>query len=77
MSIVRTAHRGGYQNRSGWWIGFEFDALTIEIFKQAIPPGNRSWDPDAKLWWFALECEALVLKVLPSFEAYLAQGSLF
>jgi hypothetical protein len=70
------AYRGGHNGRPGWWIHIEYDEAVVEALKDAVPAYDRAWDEAEKRWWVALEAEAEALRVVPSLEAYRAQGSL-
>lgn len=74
MSLTQ-AYRGGYEGRPGWWLHFSYDEELVERFK-TIPASQRTWDEEKKRWWVAEEAVQAALRILPSLEAHLRQGSL-
>lgn len=72
MSLQRCYRRDG-----GWRIAFAYDADVVEALKAAVPHVHRSWDGEAKEWWVAGEYEDVLLKLFPSFRAFLEQPQLF
>lgn len=77
MSITG-AYRAGDSNgvRAGWRITFDYDEELIERIK-TIPASQREWNPDGRFWWVAVEHEQELCTLLPGFELYLHQGTMF
>lgn len=73
---LQQAYRGGYEGRPGWWLHLTFDADGVERLKATVPASQRTWDEEKKRWWVAESATDAVLKVVPSLEAHLRQGSL-
>ncbi len=76
MGLTR-AYRGGFEGRPGWWFSFDFNPELIAALKERIPATQRTWNEDRKEWWVAEACEPVLLGLIPAFEAYLKQGSLW
>ena len=74
--VIKAAYRGGYDGRPGWWLALDYNADRIEDLKAAIPAKGRTWDQERQEWWVDIEWELELLRVLPSLEAFKAQGSL-
>ena len=74
-AIVR-AHRGGYENRPGWWIQVKYSAAFVERLKRRVPAADRRWSYDAGSWWISLDHEQTILDLLPSFWPHLQQQAL-
>jgi len=77
--VIKSAFRHGDSSgrRPGWRITWPYDPELLEIFKRDVPHQDREWDPEGGFWWVAQEHEETLLRLFPSFEAYLRQGSLF
>lgn len=75
---ITSAYRGGdaYGKRMGWVLAFHYDEALIARLKAEVPAGDREWWPSERCWWVAIEHEDALLRLMPSFEAYLQQGQL-
>ena len=75
---LTSAWRGGSRDGlAGWRIQFAFDQDVIDELKRVVPAECREWNENERFWWVALSHEHALLRLFPSFEGYLAQGSLF
>lgn len=81
MNYIKTpaitqCYQGGFDNRPGWWFHVPYDEQFIEDFKSQVPHTSRSWDEKRSRWWVSVDYEETLLKLLPSFGAYLYQPRL-
>lgn len=73
---LEQAYRGGFNGVPGWWLHLTFDEAGVERLKAEIPARQRTWDEEKKRWWVADEAVDKALRIVPSLEAHLKQGSL-
>jgi hypothetical protein len=65
---LRACFRGGDPaERPGWWIGFSYDAGTVELLKRRVPHTERMWDGAARLWWIADAHERVIAETFANF----------
>ena len=51
MNLKVCYHGGDNEGRTGYWLGFDYDADMVEKLKKTIPHTDRIWDDKQKLWW--------------------------
>ena len=73
--LLKMAYRKGHEGRPGWAIAIVPEPALLDSLK-AIPPADRSYDEETKEWWFSLSREADLIRIFPTFEAYLKQWEL-
>lgn len=77
MAKITSAYRAGSADqRPGWRVAFTYDPDTIAALKNIVPARDREWHAEQKEWWVAESFEGTLTRLLPGFEAYLAQGQL-
>jgi len=60
---------GSKDGKEGWLISFNYDPVTVEMLKCAVPHLSREWREQSKSWWVSSEYSNTIKGIFSNFEA--------